>query len=348
MDEQQLTPLSELGEFGLITRLSKLLPYKEGKQKLLTGIGDDAAVVQINEKECMLLSTDSLFENVHFDLVYIPLAHLGFKAISSSASDIVAMNAIPAFATINIACTAKITVEALEELYKGVATAAENYNINIVGGDTTASRAGLAITVSVWGFAPIDKVVYRKGAKPGDKLVVSGDLGSAYLGLQILEREKRVFIDEPHAKPELGDHQYILGRQLRPLLRLDILQALEKLDIQPTSMIDISDGLASECFHLAASSGVGIELQEELLPIDSSARKTAMNLGLDPTLCILSGGEDYELLMTMKPEDAKKITHDFDFTEVGVVTESDEGLHLITRSGNKHKLKAQGWNHFEG
>jgi len=337
------TELSSLGEFGLIDHLTKNITLRNNT---MMGVGDDAAVIKTSDGYCSLLSTDILMEGVHFDLSYFPLKHLGYKAISVNLSDIYAMNAKPKQVTVSLAISSRFSLEAIEELYQGIQLACEQYQVDLVGGDTSTSKQGMVISVSVLGEALEKEIVYRKGAQVNDLVVVTGDLGGAYCGFQMLEREKRVYIDNPSVQPDLAGYDYILERQLKPEARKDIIAILKNLSILPTSMIDISDGLASECFHLAKHSQIGITLYEDKIPIDPTTYNFARELDLDPTLCALSGGEDYELLFTMKQSDFEKISTHPDFSIIGHVTEKNAGMNLITKSGNKHELKAQGWKAF--
>jgi thiamine-monophosphate kinase len=291
--------LSELGEFGLIRRLTKNFSTKA--ESTLLGIGDDAAMLHSKEKR-VLISTDMLVEGVHFDLMYAPLAHLGYKCVVANLSDICAMNGVPGQITVSIAVSNRFSIEALDELYGGIKKACDAYNVDLVGGDTTTSVSGLTISVTAIGYVAEEEVVRRSGAKEGDLLVVTGDLGGAYMGLQVLEREKAVYLDSPQVQPDLSGHDYILERQLKPEARVDIKKALEDISVHPTSMIDISDGLSSEAFHLCEASGLGCNIYEDKIPMDALMYDTARDFNLDPTTCALNGGEDYELLMTVKQE----------------------------------------------
>jgi thiamine-monophosphate kinase len=343
LENNTRTELSSLGEFGLIDLLTANI--KLHHTSTIMGVGDDAAVIK-NGDVCTVVSTDLLLEGVHFDLSFFPLKHLGYKAIVANLSDIYAMNATPKQVTISLGISSKFSLEAIEELYAGMLLACEKYNVDIVGGDTSSSRQGLLISITAIGEAKQEDIVYRSGAKEFDLLCVSGDLGGAYMGFQVLEREKRVFIDNPEQQPDIDGYDYILERQLKPEARQDIIEMLKGLSIKPTSMIDISDGLASEIFHLASKSNVGANLFEEKIPIDPMTYNTARELDLDPTLTALSGGEDYELLFTIKQEDFDKIKNNPDITVIGHITDVKEGVHMISKSGNKHALKAQGWKAF--
>ena len=340
--ENRITEISEIGEFGLIERITKDVRIKN--DTTLKGIGDDAAVIRSSNK-CVVLSTDLLTEGIHFNLMYVPLKHLGYKAVIVNISDIFAMNAIPKQITVNLALSNKFSVEAVEELYSGIHLACEKYNVDLVGGDTTSSLTGLTISISVLGEAEKDKLVYRSGAKPTDLICVSGDLGGAYMGLQLLERENEVFKINNEMQPQLEGYDYIIERQLKPEAREDIIAAFKRLEIQPTSMIDISDGLSSEVIHLCKSSNTGCAVHEEKIPLDVQTKKMAEELNINPLVAALNGGEDYELLFTLPLEDYDKIKNDPDFTVIGHMTEKQEGTNLITTGGTKVELWAQGWNH---
>ena len=342
-NEPETTKLEEIGEFGLIKQLTQNI---ELKNNTIKGVGDDAAVLNPTAGKVTLVSTDLLLEGVHFDLSYFPLKHLGYKAVSVNASDIYAMNGTPKQITVSVGMSSKFSVEAIAEIYEGINLACEKYKIDLVGGDTTASKQGLIISITAIGEANENEVVYRNGAQEFDLICVSGDLGGAYAGYQLLEREKRVFIDNPQMQPDLAGHDYILERQLKPEARKDIIEFFKAMDIKPTSMIDVSDGLASELFHIAEQSKVGVTIYEEKIPIDATTYNMARELDLDPTLTALSGGEDYELLFTIKQSDYNKLENHPDFTVIGHVTKAEEGLHMISKGGQKHALKAQGWKAF--
>ena len=342
-NDPETTKLEEIGEFGLIKHLTQNI---ELKNNTIKGVGDDAAVLNPTTGKVTLVSTDLLLEGVHFDLSYFPLKHLGYKAVSVNASDIYAMNGTPKQITVSVGMSSKFSVEAIAEIYEGINLACEKYKIDLVGGDTTASKQGLIISVSVIGEANENEVVYRNGAQEFDLICVSGDLGGAYAGFQLLEREKRVFIDNPQMQPDLAGHDYILERQLKPEARKDIIEFFKAMEIQPTSMIDVSDGLASELFHISEQSKVGVTIYEDKIPIDATTYNMARELDLDPTLTALSGGEDYELLFTIKQSDYSKLENHPDFTVIGHVTKAEEGLHMISKGGQKHALKAQGWKAF--
>jgi thiamine-monophosphate kinase len=346
MTEDTATPISieQLGEFGLIKHLTS--GFTPLQPSTLKAVGDDAAVVDNENGRVTLLSTDMLLEGVHFDLMYMPLKHLGYKAVAVNVSDICAMNGVARQVTVNLGLSSKFALAAVEELYEGIRAACTRYRVDLVGGDTSTSRQGLILSVTAMGDAAKDDVVFRNGAKEGDLLCVSGDLGGAYMGYQILEREKRVYLETPGIQPDLAGYDYILERQLKPEARVDVRDILLRAGVKPTSMIDISDGLASEIFHLCNQSGTGMNVYEEKIPIDTVTYNTARDFDLDPTMCALNGGEDYELLFTVSQNDYDKIKNIPEITIIGHCTAADSGLHLITKSGNVHPLKAQGWNHF--
>ncbi|MBP2831146.1 thiamine-phosphate kinase [Aquimarina sp. U1-2] len=335
------TQISDLGEFGLIAHLTKNFKIKQPTTDF--GIGDDAAVLDFKDKKCVV-STDLLIEGVHFDLAYMPLKHLGYKAVIVNLSDIYAMNALATQITISIAVSNRFPLEALEELYAGIHTAAKLYEIDVVGGDTTSSTTGLIISVTAVGYANKEELTYRSGAGEGDLLVVSGDLGAAYMGLQVLEREKQVFEVNPNAQPDLDQYTYLIERQLKPEARKDIPELLKSLGVNPTSMIDISDGLSSEVIHICKQSKVGVNLYEEKIPLDPTVISICEEFKLNSTTIALSGGEDYELLFTIKQEDYPKIKANPNLTVIGHITEEKNGIGLVTRANEKIELKAQGWN----
>ena len=337
------TELSSLGEFGLIKHLTQFIKLKN--ESSLKGVGDDAAVIDYRGKQTVV-TTDMLVEGVHFDLTYVPLKHLGYKAVSVNLSDIYAMNAIPKQITVSFAVSNRFSVEAMEELYAGMLLACEKHQVDIVGGDTTTSKSGLIISITAIGEGNEKELVYRDGAKEGDLLCVTGDLGAAYVGLQLLEREKQIYIESPGVQPDLGGNDYILERQLKPEARKDIPPLLKLLEVKPTAMIDVSDGLASEILHLTNQSTVGCNLYEEKIPIDPSTYNMAREFNLDPTMCALSGGEDYELLFTIDPADFPKIKANPDITIIGHITNAKEGINLITKAGTSHPITAQGWDPF--
>jgi thiamine-monophosphate kinase len=338
---QQRTQLSDLGEFGLIDHLTK--NFKINQKSTLKGIGDDAAVLEFTNKK-IVVSTDLLIEGVHFDLSYVPLKHLGYKAVIVNLSDVYAMNAIPTQITVSIAVSNRFPLEALEDLYAGIETAANFYNIDVVGGDTTSSNTGLLISITAIG--EVEHEVYRSGAKPNDLLVVSGDLGGAFMGLQVLEREKEVYKVNPNNQPDLAQYSYIIERQLKPEARKDIIQLLRDLEVRPTSMIDISDGLSSEIIHICKQSNVGCDLYEEKIPLDPQVISACEEFNIDSTTVVLNGGEDYELLFTISQEDFPKIKANPNFSVIGFIKEASEGMHLITRDDSKIPIKAQGWKNF--
>lgn len=342
MNKEKQTNISELGEFGLIDRLTKDIKIRKGST--IKGVGDDAAVLVFGEKQ-VIVSTDLLTEGIHFNLMYVPLKHLGYKAVAVNVSDICAMNAVPTQITVSIAISSKFSVEAIEEIYKGIHLACEQYGVDLVGGDTTSSLTGLTICVTVLGEVERGNEVYRAGAKPNDLLCVSGDLGGAYMGLQLLERENEVFKVNPNVQPQLSGYDYILQRQLKPEARIDMVAAFRKMGVKPTSMIDISDGLSSEILHLCKNSGVGCNLFEEKVPLDFQTRQMAEELNINPLVAALNGGEDYELLFTVAQTDFGKIKNDPDITIIGHMTEATEGANLVTSSGAKIPLVAQGWDH---
>ena len=334
------TELSDLGEFGLIDHLAKNV--RNYHASTIKGIGDDAAVID-NGKTYNLLSTDMLMEGSHFDLTYTPLKHLGYKAVVSNISDIAAMNGKATHITVSLGMSNRFSLEAIEELYIGILAACKLYQVDLVGGDTTSSAKGLVISIACYGEVAKEKVTYRSGCKEGDLLVVSGDLGAAYLGLHILEREKRIFLERPDFQPDLEGNDYLIQRQLKPEARIDVVAILDGLGIVPTSMIDVSDGLSSELHHLAKQSQVGFTVYEDKLPIDPIAYQRAIDLGLEPTVAMLNGGEDYELLFTVPQSAYEILKKENDLSIIGHAVAAGEGLHLISKSNIKHKLTAQGW-----
>jgi len=335
-----LTPVSDLGEFGLIKHITKKFSLKNESSSI--GIGDDSAVINSLNKN-VVISTDILAEGVHFNLGYVPLKHLGYKAVVINISDIVAMNANPTQILVSIAASNRFPVEAFEEIYEGISLACKYYKIDLVGGDTTSSNSGLVINVTAVGLQDQEKIVTRSGTKPNDLLVVTGDLGGAYMGLQILEREHQIYLQNPEIQPEMQGYDYILQRQLKPEARTDIIPILEKLDVLPTSMIDISDGLASDVLQLSDMSKVGFHIYEEKIPIDTQTITTAEELNFNPVIAALNGGEDYELLFTIKPDDYKKIKNHPDFTVIGHAVEKNQGNYMVARGSNQLiKITAQG------
>ena len=340
-ETMNMTPISSLGEFGLIEKLTKDIKCKN--KSTIKGIGDDCAVLDIG-KDFSLISTDMLVEGVHFDLAYSPLKHLGYKSIVVNVSDICAMNGKATHVTVSIAASNRFSVEALEELYLGINLACTKYNVDLIGGDTTYSMSGLMISVSVYGSVSKKNIAYRSGAKVNDLLVVTGDLGAAYLGLQLLKREKEIFKSNPSVQPDLSGNDYSLQRQLKPEAAVKYTKILNDLKITPTSMIDISDGLSSEALHIATSSKVGIRIHEEKIPVDYTVMNLANEFNLNPIFCALSGGEDYELLFSISQKDYEKIKKDPDFTIVGYVTDASEGNKFVANDGSVHDLTAQGWD----
>nr|WP_299032376.1 thiamine-phosphate kinase [uncultured Tenacibaculum sp.] len=340
---QERTSLAELGEFGLINHLTK--HFKMYHSSTVKGVGDDAAVISASDKETVV-TTDLLVEGVHFDLSYMPLKHLGYKAIMVNLSDVYAMNANAEQITVSIAVSNRFPLEAVEELYAGIQLACDTYKVDLVGGDTTSSTKGILISITAIGTANKEDVVYRNGAKPTDLIVVSGDLGGAYLGLQVLEREKQVFQVNPQNQPDLDNYTYIIERQLKPEARKDIPELLKELEVKPTSMIDISDGLSSEIIHICTQSKTGCKIYEDKLPLDPQVIATSEEFNMDSTMIALSGGEDYELLFTVSIDDYDKIKGNPNLTVVGHITEENEGMNLVTRANQEIELKAQGWNSF--
>ena len=337
------TELENLGEFGLIDELTK--DTKQFNDSTKFGIGDDAAVIDNGDLQTVV-STDMLVEGIHFDLAYTPLKHLGYKAVVVNLSDIYAMNAQPKQVTVSIAISNRFSVEALDELYAGIELACEKYKVDLIGGDTTSSPKGLYISVTAIGQEKKEKIVYRNTAKVGDLVCVSGNLGAAYLGLQILEREKQIFLSSPDVKPDLENQDYLIGRQLKPEARFDMIEFFDKNDLVPTAMIDVSDGLASEIFHICKQSRVGAIIEESGVPLHPDTEMMALQFKLDPITCALSGGEDYELLFTIDQKDLEKVKYLPDIYIAGEITDNSEGIKLHTKGGNIHPLKAQGWKHF--
>ncbi len=344
MDTPKRTEIGAIGEFGLIDKINQRVVLQHAST--LKGIGDDAAVVDCESDHKKLICTDMLLEGVHFDLSYMPLAHLGYKAVTVNVSDIAAMNGIPKQMTISLGLSNRMSVEAVEALYEGIHAAAKDYQIDIVGGDTTSSRSGLVISITLIGESAPDNIVYRNGAKEGDILCLSGDIGGAYMGLQILEREKEVFKVDPNMQPQLDKYSYIVGRQLRPKARMDVIHELRDLGILPTSMIDISDGLASEIFHLCKQSQKGVCIYEDKLPIEKQTFETAAEFSMDPNTAALNGGEDYELLFTIDQKDFEKMKNHDDITTIGYIHAPDLGKVMVTNNKNTIELTAQGWIHF--
>ncbi len=338
---EKRTELQELGEFGLIKKLTNDVDTHHSET--LKGIGDDAAVI-VAGNGAIVVTTDMLTEGVHFDMGYTPLMHLGYKAVVVNLSDVCAMNALPTQITVSLAVSNRFSLEAIEELYSGIKKACEVYQVDLIGGDTTSSQSGLTISITALGYTDEKTIAYRDGAKENDLLVVTGDVGGAYMGLQVLEREKYVFKDSPQIQPDLTGHDYILERQLKPEARVDVVKMLKSMDVQPSSMIDISDGLASEIFHICEQSKLGVKLYEDKIPIDPSTYNTARDFELDPTVCAISGGEDYELLFTISQDDYEKVKGNPNMTVIGHMTDLASGHTLITKNGLEAPLKAQGWD----
>lgn len=342
MSQEQRTEISALGEFALIDHLTGNILLKN--KSSFKGVGDDAAILEPAQGQQILISSDMLVEGIHFDLMYTPLRHLGYKSVAVNLSDIYAMNGKPEQITVSIAVSNRFSLEAMEELYSGILLACENYKIDLVGGDTTSSRSGLVISITAIGYAKPEEIATRSGARENDLLVVSGDLGGAYMGLQVLEREKNVFQAAPSSQPDLQDYDYILERQLKPEPRRDIIDLLKALEVQPTSMIDISDGLASEIKHLSTQSNIGFDIYEEKIPVSPKVIEAAKEFNLDYTMCALNGGEDYELLFTIKQKDYDKIKGNPNLTVIGHATGQEAPCNLITRGGETIALRAQGWD----
>ncbi len=342
MDEKRLE-ISDLGEFGLIDRIAKNFDLKNNTS--IKGIGDDAAVIDAGE-DFLLVSTDMLVEGIHFDLAYTPLHHLGYKAIAVNVSDIAAMNGKAEQITVSIALSNRFSVEAVDALYEGMKAACVSFAVDLVGGDTTSSRSGLVISITAIGRVKKDKVVYRNGAKPSDIICVTGDLGGSFIGLQVLEREKEVYISNPDMQPELEKYEYMVGRLLKAEARTDIVFDLAEAGVVPTSMIDVSDGLASELFHISKQSNVGIHIFEDKIPLDHKTYDAALEFKLDPITCALNGGEDYELLFTIAQADYEKIKKHADIHMIGYTNNKPAEKIMVSKQGTVIPLKAQGWNHF--
>jgi thiamine-monophosphate kinase len=342
VNSEQRTEISSLGEFGLIEHLTKNIELQNASSVL--GVGDDAAVIDHFGKQTVI-TTDLLVEGVHFDLMYTPLKHLGYKAVIVNLSDLYAMNAVPTQIVIGLAISNRFSLEAINEFYEGVYAACEKYDVDLVGGDTTSSQKGFIISITAMGEVAPDKFVKRSTAQKGDLLCVSGDLGAAYVGLLFLEREKKIFMESPGVQPDLEGESYVIGRMLKPEARKDIIDFFAEKEIVPTSMIDISDGLSSEIMHICKQSQLGCVLYEEKIPLAEEMKKAAFKFEIDPTACALSGGEDYELLFTIPQSEYDKLTLNEQVSVVGYMTTADEGIHIITKGGNKHPITAQGWNH---
>lgn len=341
--EQQRTEIASLGEFGLIEHLTKNIEFFNASSIL--GVGDDGAVIDHFGKQTVV-STDMLVEGVHFDLMYTPLKHLGYKSVVVNLSDIYAMNATPTQITMNIAFSNRFSVEALDEFYEGVYAACRQYNVDLIGGDTCSSQKGFIISVTALGEVSPGAYVKRNTARKGDLICCSGDLGGSYIGLLFLEREKKIYLENPQIQPDLENEQYVIQRLLKPEARKDIIEFFEKNNIIPTAMMDISDGLSSEVLHICRQSGLGAVIYEDKLPIHEDMKKAAYKFEIDPTACALSGGEDYELLFTLAQADYEKLVLNEEISVIGYMADAEEGTHIITRGGNKHKLTAQGWQAF--
>lgn len=336
-----MTSISELGEFGLIKRLSKDISIYN--KSTIKGVGDDAAVLSFKNKETVI-STDLLIEGIHFDLSYVPLKHLGYKAVVVNLSDIFAMNAIPKQITVSVAVSNRFTLEAFDEIYQGIKLACDTYKVDLIGGDTSSSVTGLLISITAVGEASKKSITYRSGAKENDLICVSGDLGGAYAGLKLLQREQDVFRSSPEIQPELAGYDYIMERQLKPEARADIIRLLEELKIKPTSMIDISDGLSSELLHISEDSNCGCRIYDQKIPIAEETMSFANELQIVPTTFAMNGGEDYELLFTILQEDYENLKGNTDVTIIGHITNKIKGNYLVTSDGSEIEIQAQGWN----
>ena len=336
------TEISNLGEFGLIEHLTKNIELQNASS--VVGVGDDAAIIDHFGKQTVI-TTDLLVEGVHFDLMYTPLKHLGYKSVIVNISDIYAMNAIPTQITIALGFSNRFSLEALDDFYEGVYAACSKYGVDLVGGDTTSSQKGFIISVTAVGEVTPDKFVRRSTAQKSDLLCVSGDLGSAYLGLLFLEREKKIFMENPDIQPDLEGESYVIGRLLKPEARKDIIEFFASESIIPTAMMDISDGLSSEVLHICKQSNLGCVLYEEKIPFSEQMRQAAYKFEIDPTACALSGGEDYELVFTIQQSDYDKIVLNQEISVIGYMAGVEEGVHILTKGGSKHKVTAQGWNH---
>ena len=341
---EERTEISQLGEFGLIDHLTKNIELKQASS--LLGVGDDAAVIDHFGKQTVI-TTDLLLEGVHFDLMYTPLKHLGYKSVVVNLSDIYAMNATPTQILMSVGISNRFSVEAMTEFYEGVYAACEKYGVDLIGGDTTASQKGFMISVTAIGEVAPDKYVKRSTAQKGDLLCVSGDLGAAYVGLLFLEREKKIYLESPGVQPDLEGEAYVVGKLLKPEARKDIIEFLDDAEVRPTSMMDISDGLSSEILHLCKQSQLGCVLYEDKLPIAEPMRNAAFKFEIDPTACALSGGGDYELLFTVSQADYEKLLLSEQISVVGYMTEPEQGAHILTKGGGKHAITAQGWNHYK-
>ena len=338
------TEISSLGEFGLIDHLTKNIELQNASSVL--GVGDDAAIIDHFGRQTVI-TTDLLIEGVHFDLVYTPLKHLGYKSVIVNLSDVYAMNATPTQITLSVGFSNRFSLEALNEFYDGVYAACDAYGVDLVGGDTSSSQKGFIISVTAIGEVLPEKVVKRSTAKPGDLICCSGDLGAAYVGLLFLEREKKIFMESPEVQPDLEGEKYVISKLLKPEARKDIIEFFEEQNILPTSMMDVSDGLSSEMLHICRQSGVGCRLYEEKIPIAEEMRSAAFKFEIDPTACALSGGEDYELLFTIPQAEHDKLVLNEQISVIGYVTDITEGSKIITKGGNLHDITAQGWNAFK-
>ena len=338
------TEISSLGEFGLIEHLTKNIELQNVSSIL--GVGDDAAVIDHFGKQTVI-TTDLLIEGVHFDLVYTPLKHLGYKSVIVNLSDVYAMNATPTQITLSIGFSNRFSLEAIDEFYEGVYAACAAYGVDLIGGDTSSSQKGLIISITAIGEVLPEKIVRRNGARPGDLLCCSGDLGAAYVGLLFLEREKKIFMESPQVQPDLEGEKYVISKLLKPEARKDIIEFFEEKGIIPTAMMDISDGLSSEILHICNQSGLGCRLYEEKIPIADEMRNAAYKFEIDPTACALSGGEDYELLFTLAQSEYEKLVLNEQISVIGYMTEAGEGKKIITKGGNLHDITAQGWNAFK-
>lgn len=342
--ENQRTEIAGMGEFGLIAHLTRNIEFQNASS--IVGVGDDGAVIDHFGKQTVI-STDLLIEGVHFDLMYTPLKHLGYKAVVVNLSDIYAMNATPTQITMSIAFSNRFSLEALDEFYEGVYAACAAYNVDLIGGDTSSSQKGFIISVTAIGEVNTDGYVKRNTAQKGDLICCSGDLGAAYIGLLFLEREKKIYLENPQVQPDLENEQYVIQRLLKPEARKDIIEYLNQVDIKPTSMMDISDGLSSEILHICRESNMGAVIYEEKIPFSEEMRRAAFKFEIDPTACALSGGEDYELLFTIPQSDYEKILLSEQISIIGYITGAEEGVHIFTKGGNKHAITAQGWNAFK-
>jgi thiamine-monophosphate kinase len=344
MNSESRTEISSLGEFGLIEHLTRNIELQNASS--VVGVGDDAAVIDHFGKQTVI-TTDLLIEGVHFDLTYTPLKHLGYKSVIVNLSDVYAMNAIPTQITLSLGISNRFSVEALDEFYEGVYAACEKYGVDLIGGDTTSSQKGFIISITAIGEVAPDKYVQRSTAKKGDLLCVSGYLGSAYVGLLFLEREKKIFLESPGVQPDLEGESFVIGKLLKPEARKDIVEFFAQQELTPTSMIDVSDGLSSEILHLCKKSNLGCVLYEEKIPVAEEMKAAAYKFEIDPTACALSGGEDYELLFTIPQSEYEKLVLNEQISVIGYMTEAEQGSHIITKGGGKHVITAQGWNHLK-